>query len=215
MFRSVFCAACLGVTGLAATTVVPALAQALPPLESTSPDNLRRYGECMTLARRDPLRALPAAEKWMAEGGGLGARHCVAIAMFESGRHVQAATQLEAIARDMGAERPGLRAELYAQAGQAWMEAGQAENAANAQSKALGLKTDDPDLWKWRERTTTGEVDRRNGSIVLLDDVGNEKLRWNFREGWPTRWSGPTFNATASEIAIEQLEIAHEGLTKG
>jgi tetratricopeptide (TPR) repeat protein len=124
-----------------------ALAQTLPPLESTSPDNLRRYSECMALARREPLRALPAAEKWMAEGGGLGARHCVAIAMFESGRHVQAATQLEAIARDMGQERPGLRAELYAQAGQAWMEAGQAENAAAAQSKAIGLKSDDADLW--------------------------------------------------------------------
>jgi tetratricopeptide (TPR) repeat protein len=132
---------------LALIVAAPALAQTLPPLENTSPDNLRRYTECMTLARREPLRALPAAEKWMAEGGGLGARHCVAIAMFESGRHVQAATQLEAIARDMGSERPGLRAELYAQAGQAWMEAGQAENASAAQSKALGLKGDDPDLW--------------------------------------------------------------------
>lgn len=121
--------------------------QTLPPFEGTSPENLRKYSECMALARREPLRALPAAEKWMGEGGGLGARHCVAIAMFESGKHVQAATQLEAIARDMGQERPGLRAELYAQAGQAWMEAGQAENAAAAQSKALALKSDDPDLW--------------------------------------------------------------------
>jgi tetratricopeptide (TPR) repeat protein len=132
---------------LAGTLAAPAGAQNLPPLENTSPDNLRRYTECMTLARREPLKALPAAEKWMAAGGGLGARHCVAIAMFEAGRHVPAATQLEAIARDMGQERPGLRAELYAQAGQAWMEAGQAENAAAAQSKALALKSDDPDLW--------------------------------------------------------------------
>ena len=125
----------------------PASAQGLPPLENTSPDNQRRYIDCMTLARREPLRALPVAEKWMGEGGGLGARHCVAIAMFESGRYLPAASQLEAIARDMGSERPGLRAELYVQAGQAWMEAGQAENAAAAQSKALALKTDDPDLW--------------------------------------------------------------------
>ncbi len=132
---------------LAGTLTTAAGAQNLPPLENTSPDNLRRYTECMTLARREPLKALPAAEKWMAAGGGLGARHCVAIAMFEAGRHVPAATQLEAIARDMGQERPGLRAELYAQAGQAWMEAGQAENAAAAQSKALSLKSNDPDLW--------------------------------------------------------------------
>lgn len=132
---------------LVVTAASTATAQKLPPLENASPDNLRRYTECMALARREPLRALPMAEKWMAEGGGLGARHCVAIAMFETGRHVQAATQLEAIARDMGSERPGLRAELYAQAGQAWIEAGQAENAASAQSRALDLKPNDPDLW--------------------------------------------------------------------
>ena len=124
----------------------PVAAQNLGPLSAT-PDHLRRYIDCMDLARRDPLRALPAAEKWMGEGGGLGARHCVAIAMFEGGKHLQAALQIEAIARDMGKERPGLRAELYGQAGQAWMEAGQAENAAAALSKALDLKGDDPDLW--------------------------------------------------------------------
>jgi|SRR5581483_1061751 tetratricopeptide (TPR) repeat protein len=127
-------------------TARPALAQ-LPPLENTTPDNLKRYSQCMALARREPLRALPMAEKWMGEGGGLGARHCVAIAMFESGKFIQAATQLEGIARDVAADRPGLRAEVYAQAGQAWIEANQAENAAAAQSKALDLKSNDPDLW--------------------------------------------------------------------
>ncbi len=75
--------------------------------------------------------------------------------------------------------------------------------------------TDDDELWRWRQTAMTGQVDRKNGSIVLLDDTGAEKMRWNFREGWPTRWSGPSFNATGSEIAIEQLEIAHEGLTRG
>ena len=133
---------------LAMLLASPAVAQSfdLGPLGAT-PDQQRRYTDCMRLARSEPLRALPVAEKWMGEGGGLGARHCVAIAMFEAGRFVPAATQLEAIARDMGKERPGLRAELYAQAGQGWMEAGQAENAAAAQSEALALKANDPDLW--------------------------------------------------------------------
>lgn len=121
--------------------------QKLPPLESTTPDNVQRYSQCMALARSEPLRALPIAEKWMGEGGGLGARHCVAIAMFESGKFVQAARQLEAIAQDVASDRPGLRAEVYAQAGQAWFEANQAENAAAAQSRALGFKASDPDLW--------------------------------------------------------------------
>lgn len=126
----------------------PALAQQkeINPFAPT-PNHLRRYTECMKLARQEPLKALPVAEKWMAEGGELGARHCVAIAMFEAGRYVPAARQLEAMERDMGSERPGLRAELLAQAGQAWTEANQPEEAAKAQSKALTLKTDDPDLW--------------------------------------------------------------------
>jgi tetratricopeptide (TPR) repeat protein len=128
------------------SVAAPGWAQSLDPLAKT-PDHLGRYGACMSLARKEPLKALPIAEKWMAEGGGLGARHCVAVAMFESGKPIQAATQFEAIARDMGQERPGLRAELWAQAGQAWMDAGQAENAAAAQSRAIELKTGDPELW--------------------------------------------------------------------
>ncbi len=129
----------------------PCLAQRLDPFAATplasTPDHQRRYTECMELARKEPLKALPVAEKWKAEGGGLGARHCVALAMFEAGKPAQAAAQFESIARDMGQERPGLRAELWAQAGQAWMEAGQAENAATAQSQALALKSQDADLW--------------------------------------------------------------------
>ncbi len=130
----------------AAPLAAPAVAQGLGALES-SPDHLRLYTECMKLARSEPLKALPAAEKWHAEGGGLAARHCVAVAMFEAGRYGQAAAQFEAIARDMGQDRPGLRAELWAQAGQALMEAGAADKAAEAQSRALDLKAGDPDLW--------------------------------------------------------------------
>lgn len=129
-----------------AAAAVPAFAQKADPF-AQAPNHLRLYTECMQLARNEPLKALPMAEKWKAEGGGLGARHCVAIAMFESGKFVPAATQLEALERDMGADRPGVRAELLAQAGQAWMEANQAENAAAAQSRALELKPGDVDLW--------------------------------------------------------------------
>ncbi|MBV8392650.1 MAG: tetratricopeptide repeat protein [Alphaproteobacteria bacterium] len=123
-----------------------AMAQDLGPL-ATTPDNARRYTECMALARREPLRALPMAEKWMGEGGGLGARHCVASAMYEAGRPAQAAAQFETIARDLGQDRPDLRADLLAQAGQAWSDAGDVEKAAAAQSRALDLKPGDVELW--------------------------------------------------------------------
>ncbi len=74
--------------------------------------------------------------------------------------------------------------------------------------------TDDADLWDWRTKAVEGKVERKNGSIVLLDDTGEEKMRWNFRDGWPTKWTGASFNATGNEVAIETLEIAHEGVEK-
>ena len=74
--------------------------------------------------------------------------------------------------------------------------------------------TDDSELMDWRKIIMSGKDERKNGSIVLLDATGAEKVRWNFRNGWPTKWTGPTFNAKASEVAIETLEIAHEGLEK-
>jgi tetratricopeptide (TPR) repeat protein len=139
-----------GLLILALAAPVPCLAQKFDPLAASplapTADHLRLYTDCMALARKEPLKALPMAEKWKAEGGGLGARHCVAIAMFEAGKPVQAATQLEAIARDMGQERPGLRAELWAQAGQAWLLSGDPVRAYAADGAALTLRPDDADL---------------------------------------------------------------------
>jgi phage tail-like protein len=72
--------------------------------------------------------------------------------------------------------------------------------------------TQDAELWNWRKTVVDGQVDRRNGSIVLLDDDRAEVLRWNFFDGWISKWVGPTLNAKGNEVAIETIEIAHEGL---
>ena len=74
--------------------------------------------------------------------------------------------------------------------------------------------SDDNELFEWRTKAVNGEVERKNGSVILLDDTGEEKMRWNFRDGWPTKWTGPSLNATGNEVAIETLEIAHEGWIK-
>ena len=76
-----------------------------------------------------------------------------------------------------------------------------------------GMTTDDT-LWEWHKAVSDGRVERRNGSIVLLDEAGEEQVRWNFVEAWPSKWNGPAFNATENEVAIEALEITHEGLTR-
>jgi phage tail-like protein len=74
--------------------------------------------------------------------------------------------------------------------------------------------TQDAELWSWRQRIVDGNVDRRNGSIVLQDDSGADQVRWNFRNGWPCKLHGPHLNAHGNDIAIETLEISHEGLER-
>ena len=72
--------------------------------------------------------------------------------------------------------------------------------------------TKDRELWTWYKTVLDGAPKRRNGSVVLLDEDGNDVLRWNFQRGWPCKYEGPALNALSSEVAIETLEIAHEGL---
>jgi phage tail-like protein len=72
--------------------------------------------------------------------------------------------------------------------------------------------TQDRKLWDWRKKVIDGKTERQSGTVVLLGEDRSPVLRWNFREGWPSKWEGPALNAKTSEVAIETLEIAHEGL---
>jgi len=75
---------------------------------------------------------------------------------------------------------------------------------------------DDRDLYDWHRQWATGDpaAARKSGSVILLDRQGQEKVRWNFKEAWPAKWTGPSFSAESSELAIETLELAHEGLER-
>ena len=72
--------------------------------------------------------------------------------------------------------------------------------------------TQNNELWNWRRSVLEGKVERKNGSIILLEEDGTEVVRWNFRDGWPSKWIGPELNAQSNDVAIEAIEIAHEGL---
>jgi phage tail-like protein len=75
--------------------------------------------------------------------------------------------------------------------------------------------TDSQELYQWYLDVTKGRVRRANGSIVLYDVDGlTEKVRWNFFNAWPTKWDGPDFSAKSNDIAIETLELAHEGIER-
>ena len=68
------------------------------------------------------------------------------------------------------------------------------------------------ELWEWRKKVLDGRTERQSGSIVLQNEAREEALRWNFREAWPRKWEGPSFNAKTNEVAIETLEIVCEGI---
>jgi phage tail-like protein len=70
----------------------------------------------------------------------------------------------------------------------------------------------DRSLWNWAKQVLDGNVVRAAISITLLDEQRQPALRWNLREAWPCRYEGPALNAKSNEVAIETLEICHEGL---
>jgi phage tail-like protein len=57
-----------------------------------------------------------------------------------------------------------------------------------------------------------GTVARRDGVVTLLDEERNVVKAWSFTRGLPVKWSGPSLNAMQSQVAFEEIEIAHEGL---
>jgi phage tail-like protein len=70
----------------------------------------------------------------------------------------------------------------------------------------------DASLWRWHNDFVEGQGKRRDGVITLLDDAGSTVRVWRFRRGLPVKWSGPALNASQSAVAVEEIEIAHEGL---
>ncbi|MBN2545144.1 MAG: phage tail protein [Spirochaetes bacterium] len=74
--------------------------------------------------------------------------------------------------------------------------------------------TENSDLIKWFKETTSTDkkIERKNGSIIMYNPKGEEIKRWNFFRAIPCRWIGPLLDFRKRAIAIESMEIAHEGL---
>ncbi len=74
--------------------------------------------------------------------------------------------------------------------------------------------TDSMELYNWRKLVEDGKTDeyRRNMAIILMNEKAEQVGRWEFSDAWPTKYNAPTLNAGASEIAIESIEIVHEGM---
>jgi phage tail-like protein len=72
--------------------------------------------------------------------------------------------------------------------------------------------TQNRELWNWRKTTIDGITERKAGAVILRDEAGEPALRWEFREGWISKYEGPALKATANEAAMESVEIAVENV---
>ena len=73
--------------------------------------------------------------------------------------------------------------------------------------------TPDKSLWRWYGNIVNGQPDRRNVTIVLMNEARAPVMRWHAESAWVNKIEGPSFKAAGNEIAMESVELVHEGLT--
>ncbi|MCL6590422.1 MAG: phage tail protein [Firmicutes bacterium] len=76
--------------------------------------------------------------------------------------------------------------------------------------------TDSMDLYNWRKSVEQKGAlnNRKNLSLILVDEEGADKAQWDIVEAWPIKYDPSDFNAKGNEVVIETLELVHEGVTR-
>jgi len=74
--------------------------------------------------------------------------------------------------------------------------------------------TDSRELYDWHRTAVNGAVQRKNGSIILQDDLGQEQIRWNFYSAWASKYDAPDFTAKGNDVAIDAITISCERLER-
>lgn len=121
------------------TPILLAFAAAVQTAPAPAP--LTNAAECAALVKQSPVAAIAAADQWRINGGGLDARACLGLAYSAAERWEAAATTMEAAAREAESTKDLRSADLWAQAGNAWLAAGQGANARKALDAALASPT--------------------------------------------------------------------------
>jgi tetratricopeptide (TPR) repeat protein len=111
-----------------------------------------RYQQCVQLTKTNPQGAYNQALAWHSVGGGSGADHCGALALVQLGRYTEAAPKLDALAQQAGVQ-PSQRAQIYDQAGNAWLLAEDARRAEASFTNALTFADHDVDTLADRARS--------------------------------------------------------------
>ncbi len=66
----------------------------------------------------------------------------------------------------------------------------------------------------WHKGVLEGTIERHDGSVIMYDSTGSEVDRWNFEQGWPSKWSASDLDANTDDVMIEELTITHEKLER-
>ncbi|SEL46263.1 conserved hypothetical phage tail region protein [Chitinophaga rupis] len=76
-----------------------------------------------------------------------------------------------------------------------------------------GMVTANLDLYNWLNNSGQPNVERRDLVITLLNDEGAPVFIWSIAQAWPVKCEGPGLKASGNDIAIESVDLAHEGIT--
>src|SRR5580765_5153458 len=75
-----------------------------------------------------------------------------------------------------------------------------------------GVMKGDNDFFNWINTKQMDKIERRDITIALLNENHEPVVIWRARNAFPVKYTGPTLNAKSNEVAIETLELTHEGL---
>lgn len=72
------------------------------------------------------------------------------------------------------------------------------------------------ELWKWRDTVIKSGADpaRVDGTVELIDILGSAIATYQFKQGWPIKYTGATMNASSNDVAVEEIQICHEGMER-
>lgn len=76
-----------------------------------------------------------------------------------------------------------------------------------------GIMKSDNEFYKWLNTTKLNTVERRDLIISLLNEEHEPVMSWKVVNAFPVKVEGPGLKATGNEVAIESIELAHEGLS--
>jgi phage tail-like protein len=76
-----------------------------------------------------------------------------------------------------------------------------------------GIFASDNKFWDWYNAIKMNTIDRKTVTIELLDETGSPTMTWTLSNAWPTKITGTDLKSDGNEVAVEMLELSHEGLT--